>query len=182
MPLTTADRVRQRLATVSGDTVNDTEITSLITKIKDRIKNLCGVVSFDSAAYDEYHSGLGSNTLRLKTNFITSITSVQIVEGDQARTLDASEYRIIAKDGKIVGPEFPCGRSNIRVIGQCGFTSIPENLKLAATQIVVDLFLNRYLNMSIQSQAANSTNQTRRTVDEIAKEYDYLLAPYIRYY
>ena len=76
---------------------------------------------------------------------------------------------------------WPVGFKNIRVQYTGGFSTVPYDLRSAATSIVVDMYLNRKRNEQVASSGLIGTQyQQYASADEIASRYERLLAPHRR--
>ena len=196
MALTTAARVRQRLSIPDdsgGADVYSSEIDSLILEVTDLARLHCGLAQWESAAYDENHSGTGADTLFLRVPFMTSVSSVTIYVGGESQTIESGAYRLDTDSACLIltgGWDgwygtygcWPEGFRNIRVQGTGGLTSVPESLTLAITDIVCQALMDRHTSLSSAQFATDGVQRTMRTTQELVQAYDRLLAPWKRVY
>ena len=196
MALTPAARVLQRLSIPDdsgGADVYSSEIDSLILEVTDMARLHCGLAQWESAAYDENHSGSGTETLFLKVPYMTSVSSVTILTGGTAQTVQANSYRLDTDSACLIltgGWDawygtygcWPEGFRNIRVQGTGGLASVPESLTLAITEIVCRALADRHTSLSTAQFATDGVQRAMRTTTELVQAYDHLLAPWKRVY
>jgi len=196
MALTTAARVLQRLAITDdsgGADVNASEIDSLILEMTAASAKFCGLAQWESAAYDENHSGTGTAELFLRVPFMTSVSAVTIYTGSDSTTVDSSSYRLDTDSACLIltggwdnwGGTYgywPEGWRNIRVQGTGGLTSVPADLTHALTEMVVTALLDRHTALSTGGYTQDGVQRQYRTTMELVESYGHLLAPYRRVY
>ncbi len=197
MALTTAARVRQRLGVPDdsgGADVYSSEIDSLILEVTAYTQKFCGLAQWETAAYDETHSGTGSRYLYLRVPYMTSVSSVTILTGStEATTVSADSYRIdngaacliltggFEDWGGTIGV-WPDGVRNVRVQGTGGLESVPDDLTFAVTEIVCQSLQDRHTALSSAAFATDGVQRTMRTVAEVVQAHAHWLAPYARVY
>jgi|GEM_PF-6031012 len=196
MALTTAARVRQRLSIADdsgGADITSSEIDSLIDEVTAYTQRYCGLAQWESAAYDERHSGTGTEELFLRVPYMTSVSSVTISVGSDTQTISSDAYRLDQDSACLVlsgGWEdwhgtygvWPEGWKNIRVQGTGGLTSVPDDLTLAITDIVCQMLFDRHTSLSTAQFATDGVQRTVRTVTELVQAQDHRLAPWKRVY
>jgi len=197
MALTTAARVRQRLAIPDdsgGADITASEIDDLITEVELQAARICGVAQWESAAYDEHHSGTGTQDLYLRVPYMTSVSAVTILHGSsETTTVSSDSYRLDSKTACLiltggwdgwVGTYgcWPEGNRNIRVQGTGGFDSVPADLGLAITDMVCTALMDRHDSLTTAQFATEGVQGTKRTVAEIVQMKAAMLAPWKRVY
>lgn len=195
MALTTTARVRQRLGIVSDGAsgINDPEIDDLIVEMTAALEGWCGVEQFESAAYNFTHNG-GSEIIPLRANFATSVTSVKVINDDGTEQeygtglwrLDTQTATLIhARGGNWWYGDgttgyFPSGYRNIRVTGTAGYTTVPDDLTYAATEIVKEALLDRLGTGRIANTNQSGTQAQRRSWAELIAEHEWKLSRWRR--
>jgi hypothetical protein len=197
MALTTAARVKQRLAIAddsAGVDITASEIDSLITEMESYTARFCGLAQWETAAYDETHSGTGDDTLFLKVPYMTSVSSVTVLlGGGDSTTIGSDAYRLDTESATLIltgGWDgwygtygcWPEGWRNIRVQGTGGLTSVPSDLTHALTEIVVTALLDRHTALSTASSAQDGVQRQIKSPADLVQSYAHLLAPYRRTY
>ena len=132
-----------------SDTSEDAELTQWLIGVEEAVKRFCGR-DFVSAAATEYYDGEDRELLPLRRRPLTAVASVHVDAigyggtGTNAFSSD-SEWTVgerwfprslqeSEENGSIlvaIGGIWPKGRSNIKVVNTAGYTTIPEDLKLA---------------------------------------------------
>lgn len=135
-----------------------------------RTMTTTGATSFESATYTEVFNGNGHETVQLSNTPITSITSVTLLDGDGStlETFAATEFkfnpttgilsltpvyrgRCVAEEGWSdcegvsfpaldVSPAFPNQFRNVSVVYVGGYSTVPDDVKMAIWRLV-DLFM-----------------------------------------
>jgi len=196
MALTTAARVRQRLAIADDSTgvdITASEIDSLIAEMESYTARFCGIAQWESAAYDENHSGTGDRELFLKVPYMTSVSSVTIYSGSDTQTISSDAYRLDQDSACLIMTGgwgdwygaygvWPEGWRNIRVQGTGGLESVPADLTHALTEIVVTALLDRHTALSTASSAQDGVQRQIKSPADLVQSYAHLLAPYRRTY
>ena len=195
MALTTAARVRQRLGIVSDGAsgINDPEIDDLIVEMTAALEGWCGVEQFESAAYDHTHSG-GHAIIPLRANYADAVTSVKIINDDGTEQdyaaglwrLDKQTATLIHSRGGTwwqgdgTSGYFPEGYRNIRVVGTAGFLTVPDDLTLAATELVKEALLDRISTLRIGNTNQSGTQSQRRAWADLIAEHEWKFARWRR--
>ena len=185
-----------------------TEVDARIARYCGRGNPLTGAEQFSSGSLDEYYDGDGEEVLLLRNYPITAVTSVQTIGYDgTATTLASGDYRLNAAKtglhwrgagatiggrsvdgyyGEEPGPVYgisrvgwPCGVQNIRVQYTAGYSSIPDDLRSVATDIVCEMFLNRRANTMLASEGKGGARSVSfKSMDDVMKQHHHRLAPY----
>lgn len=144
-------------------------VSRLAERICGRTLTASGATSFESGTYTETFSGEGHESIQLSNTPITSITSVTQTAGDGSTlyTYASTEYKVSLTSGEIqlspvsrgrfnvddfgiaegdpitsvtgTSPVFPQQFRNITVVYVGGYSTIPDDLKMAIWRLV-DLF------------------------------------------
>jgi hypothetical protein len=125
-----------------SSTNNDAVLAVLIPKVSDLIKTICrrSFVDYVSDAKVEYFEGGTANYMPEETPVI-SVSSVEISE-DYGNTYTAlieyTDYAVNKRDGSIrcINKDFPVLINGYKVTYTAGYETIPQDLKLAALDLV----------------------------------------------
>jgi len=155
--LTTRISVKAVLGIPSSVTQHDELIDILIGVADEEVLGFCGVSTIVQQTITEKFdiSDSSVDQVMLSSFPVQSITSV--TSGDSSITTD--EYYVDLKTGKIklksVGGSFDVGRQTVTVVYVAGFSSIPADLKHAATLIAATHFnVNRLSGLHSQQSGA----------------------------
>ena len=169
-----------------------------------------GAQTFESGSRDEYYDGDGGEILLLRNAPVSSITSIATVASDGTNTtIDSTAYRLVSRTGQVIwngagltlrnvdsqgfevpkaGPDYfrtkigwPRGTANIRVQYTGGFSTVPDDLAGIATDVVVEMYLNRRTNQSAALQSIGGFSTAYRGVGDLVRKRAAQLAPYVWY-
>lgn len=191
------------ISTSTWDDQIDTAVNgadALIKRITDR--------NLEQATVTEIVSTTGTNLLKLHETPIDSITSVELLTPgteEAAAELQGDAFAVDRENGYLVRvagghmhfytrsdrvdlnplndddhvwPDRPLG---VRVVYVGGYETIPEDIKLAAFQLVDALLIQRRSGMLISpSQSGGGVSRSYRTMAETQNEVRALLREYIR--
>jgi hypothetical protein len=132
----------------STTTYPDATITAKHAAIKTRFERIIGV-ALSSTAYTEYYDGDGTDTLYLNhhqpwadaTPSPVTLTSVTIIATDNTETAfttaelaDVVKYpdKLVRRSGVFVS-----GNRNVKIVFTCGYTTVPEDIKQAALEVII---------------------------------------------
>ena len=151
---------------------NDALLTTFEKVARALINKYCSVTTFLEDTYSEFYDGERETYVVLKHFPIVSVTTLHI---DGGRVFDASaliasdEFVIYKDDGKIelIGVDqfggvrsiFPRGQQNIKVVYVAGFSTTPDDLKVATQMVIDHLFNNRGMH-GVTSESVGGINQT----------------------
>lgn len=126
----------------------DAAITAKEVAIRVKFERVLGV-ALSATDYTEYYDGDGTDTLYLDhhnpwseaTPRPVTLTSVTVIDTDDAETdFTATELANVVKyPHKLVRRSgyFTIGHRNIKVVYTAGFTTVPDDIKQAALQVMV---------------------------------------------
>ena len=151
MALTTRALVQSYIN--NSDSGLNTILDTLIAAVEARILAHLGRLRIETGTVtNEYHDGDGrSECLLLREWPATAITTVSWWDGTTATALDATDYALdssaqdsagilIYTPGGYAPSPWRVGRRNIRITYTAGYTTVPDDLELAATiQVAWDL-------------------------------------------
>lgn len=145
----TLDQARTSLRLPTGQTVDDGDLSDLITSATACMEDLCGPIIAHTC--DEWYDG-GRSTIMLVNTPLTAVTAVVEISGTYIRALtqepldggagDAYGYTIDLLSGTLirratgVASPFISGRRNIHVTYTSGRSPIPVNLQRATRRLV----------------------------------------------
>jgi hypothetical protein len=143
--LCSLDDVKNFLGIKGAVSEDDELIESLCERITTIFTNYCGLSSFFSANYTEYHDGTDTKYLFPKNFPITYVTAVYVDQDwlfDEAYTTGL--YKVV-NDRYIVMRDdiIPVGDQNVKIEYTAGFSTIPYDLKQAAVEEVARKFKRR---------------------------------------
>jgi hypothetical protein len=132
--------------------------------------------SGSATAYSTNEYRVDLNTGRLVLN-----TPVQSFGG--GRSFDGWDYGAVFPSpaytrGWVTG--FPQGFQNVQVVYTAGYASIPDDLARVATEMVVELYLNRRTNPRAASESVSPVTVNFLGPDDLAKRHAARLAPFAR--
>lgn len=166
-----------------SDTSLDARLAVLIPIAQERIEALCGrpAAGFETATWTQDFDGHGGPKIFCPCWPVTSITSVSWRAPDGTLTaLDSTCYQISAdarfveKPGSVMArgitnpnivaddfnmpltsysPQFREGLKNFRVVYVGGYSSIPEQIKMAAYQLLNDLIIGTRQPSGLKSES-----------------------------
>lgn len=182
-----------------------TEVDAAIGRYCNRIDATTGAQTFESAARDEKYDGNCEAILSLRNYPVTTMTQIGIVDTEGTETaLTSTDYIVDTRAGRVrwngsssnayawwdrpVGAPmytsnaygWPEGFQNIRVQYTAGYASVPADLRGVATQMCVDLYLNRKQNHELASSGIGDRSANYRSADDLVKLHAATLAPYTR--
>jgi hypothetical protein len=148
----------------------DTLIDSLVTSCSVWIENYCGGLRFKNSGSDvtEYYDGETQDDDRMsifvKNIPIISVTSVASASGSYSSPTwtnfdAANDYVVNRQTGQISFFSLPEGKQNIRVIYQGGYSSVPEDLKLACLELVARTF-NKRKSFGVSNESVGGASVT----------------------
>lgn len=198
MSLTSLSNVKTKMG-LSVSTYDDV-LNALIVQVDTTIKNHLGR-SIEEASYTEYPFGYGTKRLRLKEKPVTAITSVRV---DTSRLFTASntlltvdvDYKLI--DGMLfrLNGTWPPAVENkwglltnavvpstgiIQVVYTAGYSTVPDDIVLAADMLVIKLFGQRKDGEELLSESLEDYSYSRGdSGGDLLKDVRSLLAPYRR--
>lgn len=138
----------------------DTLLQTLITAASYAILKYCDRDSFKSTAHNTVVNGNGEWWYALHNTPVTTLTNVIMdLNETTPSTYSGSVFDCETFTGEIrfkptatnTSP-FICGFQNLRVIYTAGYSTIPEDLKLACKELVKYLFHNTNVNSSLKSE------------------------------
>lgn len=157
---------------------------------------------------DEAYDGSASPYLTLRNWPVASVSAVKVKYPDSGtQTIDTDTYRSDLRTGRVfrietkqdwdwlpdsfdqanrnqpgyfrgLYPRWPAGFQNILVTYTAGYATIPADLQGVATEMVVELYLNRTQNPRVSSRSAGGQSFTFHGVDDLLKKYRARLYPY----
>lgn len=146
--LTTKEKVKALLGITSSD--DNALFDSLCDQVSAFIENLCGGQRFKLTTHaDEIHDGDDGQWLRLNNRFIYTTTDLKVEynNGDNVtpdwQEVSANDYDVYLANGTIHLHEKIAGKRNLRVYYEAGFTTIPYDLEMAATNMVARYYNHR---------------------------------------
>jgi hypothetical protein len=158
----------------------DTIIGVIVSGVSTEIRRWCGrnlTNGFESAERTERYDGNNEQTINLMEWPVSSVASVKVYASDGTyETLDTTSYRCDETGGVLsrvdpnkarypvtafgtvqatfsVQPWFPEGFDNIEVTYTGGYSTIPDDLKIAAFRLADMHFTSRARNMGIASES-----------------------------
>jgi len=175
--LVTVDEVKSYVnITTSIDNLEDT-LEDLINRVTDWFHRTCGVEQFEAKNYTEYYNGTGTNELMVDQRPINSI-SILADDIDWQWTsdtyFDSDDYAIL--DDMIVLKDeiFTEGIRNIKITYNAGYSTIPDILKQACIDEVVNLY-NRREDLDLLTKTyADGGSITRSTDPMLPRTRDIL--------
>lgn len=75
---------------------------------------------------------------------------------------------------------FPEGFQNVQAVYVGGYASIPADLSRVATEMVVELYLNRRTNPRASGESVAPVSVSFMSIDDLMKKYQWRLAPFVR--
>jgi hypothetical protein len=164
-------------------TDDDDFIINLINRVTDYIDRYCKR-TFNADDYsDEMHSGDDTNYLLPRYWPINSIVRIQhrktTLNTDSWSTIDSKYYHIEGHNKEVVFKTgiFTQGVNNYRISYNGGYSTIPEDLKMACIQIVKKFFNDRK-GSHLKSESLGEYSYTRFDKDIKELGFDYLLDGY----
>ena len=147
IPIVTLSQVKNYLGLPDNysdvDTYLDTASTGLIDLCSGEIEKYLGTKVY-SQAVTAYLNGSGTSTQEVPMGPIVSITSIQyrtVFNGSWTDLFTSSDYYYtdpLTDPYKIVGYQdsFPSGERNIKIIYNCGWSSIPSDIQQVCLEMV----------------------------------------------
>jgi len=141
-------RAYDKAQLTSSTTYPSATITAAEIDIRAKFERIIGI-PLTATAFTEYYDGDGTNTLFLRhhqpyaaaTPSPVTLTSVTVISTDDTETAftagelsDCVKYpdKLVRRTGV-----FDSGTRNIKVVYTCGYTSIPDDIKKAALQVLL---------------------------------------------
>jgi len=133
-------------------------IVTAIPAVDHLVDTICGRTFENTTAATRYYDGNGKRELFI--NDFSSVTSIAYIDEDSVVTVtleENEEYELypLNADYKnsivLRGGTWSKGIKNIKVVGNLGFTSIPEAIQMAATMIVANLIDSYAQNLKSRS-------------------------------
>lgn len=171
--LITRDEIKDHLQIV--DTDSDTKLNSLITEISAFVENYCNVSFTTLTEYTEYFNGK-AKSLIMEHVPIDSITSV--TDTLDSSVVDLTTYKVYKQAGYIAKNDeslWGTGLQRWEIIYKAGYTSVPEQVKLATKMLVSDAFVRKDLFVISESRG----DKTTKFVDKMPNYLSSLLDPYV---
>lgn len=193
-------------AGISG-TGEDSVLTVLLDSASAAIRRRAGrslSTGFESATYTENLSGRDSNVLQLAEWPVTSITSIKYVADDGTTTTVASTgYRVDSATGIVyrlgaqrsrfatdsvgalikpdfnVYPRWDAGYNNIEAVYVGGYSTVPDDLKLALYRIMDMLYSERRQNPGMQSESLGGYSYSRAMDFSHDEAVETILRPFL---
>lgn len=132
-------------AQLSSDTdYTDAVIIAAEASIRERLSRWCGRFFLATSVTNEYHSGDGSALLVLRYPDVQSVTAASVRSDDDWTALTADQLasiRVVPEATDTVYYEdgyWPRGVGSVRVTYTAGLPAVPEMVKRAALDMVVD--------------------------------------------
>lgn len=174
MALTTLANAKEHLGIPNGNTDFDNLINRLIGEATRRIETYCDRFLEQRLAVEEFQDGFAQN--RILLNQWPAVKPSELwIDGsgeftDTDKKLDPSEYDLdLSAKGEGIGVVlkggcyFPNGIKNIKVVYDCGYATIPEDLEGACLWTVQFLYETRTnLSVSVETKGKNQENITYR--------------------
>lgn len=131
-----------------------------------------------------YFHGDGTRWLMLYEWPVTAFTSVEFRTGEGTWTAQDTTYLLISDQLRLYAPSwlFPVGEMNVRVVYTAGYATVPEDLKQACLELMLDKW--RMADRQVQGvQTINYEGQTvtitpeavPRSVRQVADRYKRLV-------
>jgi hypothetical protein len=139
--LTTLSRVKTHKGIAAGTTTFDAQLSQIILGVSTAFEEFCGRTFADTTYTDEVHDGSGfRDAIVLNQRPITTTTTMIVKLDDDA--VDATLYGNDADEGIVylANGVWSQGRRNLKVTYSAGYTTMPEDLVMAATAQVVHVF------------------------------------------
>lgn len=181
-----------------------TEVDYAIGRACNRLDATTGAQTFESASRDEKYDGCGEPILSLRNFPVSSITSVALVDtAGTNTTLASTDYTADLRTGRLQWngttaywpgwtdytgapaygyepPGWPRGFQNVRVQYTAGYSTVPKDLQSVATQMVVDMYLNRKTNERLSAYGIGDKSASYRSAEDLAALHSATLAQYRR--
>jgi len=149
--LTTLDAANAWLQITDGS--GDALLTGLITAASRLICNYTGRSDFNPTTITDLYYGAGKSWMLLRQWPVLSISSISFLDGCPAPTQAATGTPLnngwlleppLPSGGhqrlSLFGYRFPRGRSNVEVVYQAGYASIPEDVAQACIELVGEAY------------------------------------------
>jgi hypothetical protein len=185
----------------SSDFLADLDYNNLSTADKAKVNALCTVATeliqkwcnrvFAAADFTELHDGKGNDSLFLLNPPINSLSQITLISStnyeydDECFDFESNTGELFWDNRGIVDSTldylgyFPCGRRNIQVEYNGGFTDIPEPILMVAANLVMEMFdpslatsenmdmekLGQYQYKLKKDSADRAIHTNRRTLD-----------------
>ncbi len=137
MDLTTKEKVKDALGITFND--DDSFIATLCTNVTDYIAGETQRNFDGTATLIEYYDGIGIGEMTLREFPIIEVTEIAYNAGTPFAPvwypINPANYVIYYERGTVYG-SFPKWHRNIRVTYKAGYTAVPAELELLATQLV----------------------------------------------
>jgi len=137
MELTTKDKVKDALGIKFND--DDSFIVTLCTNVTDYIAGETQRNFDGTKELIEYHDGIGIGELTLREFPILEVTEIVYNAGTPSDPvwypINAANYVVYNERGTVYGT-FPRWHRNIKITYKAGYTEVPAELELLATQLV----------------------------------------------
>ena len=118
------------------DDTQDNIVNAIADAVTRQIEGLCGGITFEPVTYtEELYDGDGTDNLFLNHVPVISVSELKIYNGSTWDTIDAADYALYLKLGKIIltaGDKFLTGPQYVSVTYSAGYTGVPPDVKLAA--------------------------------------------------
>jgi hypothetical protein len=145
MELTTLANVKSFLG--KDDTTDDAFLSAMILSVSAYIESATNRKFDGTKEIIEIHDGQGYGNLVLRHYPVLEVTSVEYNNSMQSTpnwvVIPAVNYVVNTVVGTILGM-FPAFHQNVRVTYKAGFTQVPFDLSLLATQLVAKEFEQRH--------------------------------------
>lgn len=146
-------------------TTQDSQIDSIIPKISELIKNICGrtFVDYVGDAKVEMYDG-GTNYYVLQEFPVLAVSSVEYSAdyGKTYTTLEEYVDYVVNKRNdsidSISGENFPAKVNSFRITYTAGYETLPQDLKVAALDLVTYYLRN---DMAVHSNRAQGSNSVQ---------------------
>lgn len=183
--LTTAAAIKDQLGI--NVTTWDSVLATIASGVNAAIENKLGVV-FAETTYtnEEYDFDKPSRVMVLKHAPVISFTQLQYKDdpmdedSDNWTTIDSGEYKVNLSSGKLVkNTPFERGVQRYRVTYSAGYSSVPDDVTLAADMLGAAIFQNRKSH-GVQSETlgqysrtftANPTNWQKLGIEDLLVAY-----------
>ena len=173
-------------------TGDDSVLTTLAAVVSAMVRQKCDrnrTNGFNSAARTETYSGTADTAIQLKEWPVTTLTSVSEVSDDgSTNALTSTDYRLDTETGilRLLGvrlgrfnrnewgdinstwkpsPNFKEGVLNYSVVYTGGYSSIPDDLKLACYKVVDALFAQRRRDPTLEAESIGAYSYKRGSGD-----------------
>ena len=178
---------KRRLSINTDD--HDLLLIDLIEDVSSMIETYCGR-HFEADDYTEYQDGLGEDyilTDEWPINSITSIYDDPDREFSSSSLVDATYYTYYPYEGKIslvatgaiIGVNlytiFSRGQRSIKITYNAGYTAIPGELKMIASEILMKKFKNSIDKRIGMTSISSSGESLSYTLNDILPEHKMLL-------